>query len=80
MSDVVTGLKSIFANCICGSNDCRNCYEMFGTDQCVSDLCPPGEKRDLIEKILPYLNDEALGLGTLDDINVDELLALFKKV
>ena len=78
--DVATVLKSIFAGCLCGSNDCANCYQMFGTDQCMSDACSLDEKRDLIEKIVPYLDNVKFDLGKLDDINVDELLRLFQTI
>lgn len=78
--DTITILKAIFANEICGSNDCNNCYRMFETDSCLQDACDHNTKRKFIETILPYLNEASLDLGTLEDVNEEELLSLLKKV
>lgn len=82
--DVTTILKAIFANELCGSNNCPDCREMFKLDkdryECPNDQCDFRTKREFIEKVIPYLNGATSDLGTLEDVNVEELLSLFHKV
>ena len=78
--EAITVLKAIFANEICGSNDCRNCYKMFEVDTCPQDICTGDMKREFIEKVTPHLNEASLDLGTLEDVNVEEFLSLFRNV